>query len=563
MWSPFISTEPSVSVIEYRWRSRSGPNRLAARREAMLRGCRLAIWTLCLTVMGAGAASVGKAIDWEKMVMPGPLVEAHAEHESECSSCHQAFKAEAQRTLCLDCHEEVAADLTAREGFHSRHPLASTGQCRSCHGDHRGRDADIRGLTEATFDHAQTDYALLGAHQSATCQSCHVPDVARRDAPLDCVGCHRDDDAHDGALSEDCGKCHDEVVWTTTRFDHDETDYPLTGAHQTATCGGCHAGDRYKDTPRDCISCHAIDDAHSGRFGSDCGDCHTTKVWRQEGFDHQRESGFPLVGAHAEATCVTCHRQAPGERKLPENCSGCHASEDVHAGRFGVACGDCHAPRKWAEIRFDHGKRTEFPLRGAHQRASCDACHSESVKKSDMDTSCIGCHRSDDVHRSTLGTDCASCHDERSFTSGVAFDHDLTKFPLLGLHAMAPCESCHTSHDFQRADVACYACHQPDDKHERTLGNTCNRCHNPNGWRVWRFDHGQSTDFALDGAHENLECGACHRQPMSLEYQMPQSCIGCHASDDAHRGGFGRECDDCHTSRAWKPASFRRGGGQR
>ena len=65
-------------------------------------------------------SDASKAIDWEKLVMPGPLVAAHAEYESDCASCHQAFDVEAQRALCLDCHEQVAADVR-RGGWGGRH----------------------------------------------------------------------------------------------------------------------------------------------------------------------------------------------------------------------------------------------------------------------------------------------------------------------------------------------------------------------------------------------------------------------------------------------------------
>lgn len=255
-------------------------------------------WLLCGSTLLVTFSAVhpARAFDWEKMVMPGPLVSAHEEYEADCASCHKAFDVEAQRTLCLDCHELVAADIETHEGFHGRHPLASSGQCKLCHSEHLGRDADIRGLSDANFDHDTTDHPLLGAHQSTACASCHVADVARRDAPNDCIGCHRDDDAHNGALSEDCAKCHDETRWTTTRFDHDETDYPLTGAHEKAPCVGCHVGARYEDTPTTCVSCHAIDDAHDGRFGKDCASCHDTAGWAKKGFDHERESGFPSSG---------------------------------------------------------------------------------------------------------------------------------------------------------------------------------------------------------------------------------------------------------------------------
>jgi hypothetical protein len=510
----------------------------------------------CTAALVSGEASF--AIDWERMVMPGPLAADHEEFAKDCASCHQAFDAGAQRSLCLACHEEIAEDLNGGLGFHSRSRLAATGQCNSCHPDHKGRDANILGLSNATFDHALTDYPLKGRHSAVTCAECHRPEIPRRDAPGECKDCHLDDDAHGGALSDDCGQCHDEMDWRKTRFDHDSTEYPLTGGHVTASCDGCHVTTEYKETPTNCVSCHAIDDAHEGNFGLGCADCHKTDAWRKESFDHKKESGFALTGAHGEARCATCHRLPPGERKLPETCSGCHSSDDVHAGRFGETCGTCHSPSTWDRSKFDHAKQTKFPLRGAHRQSSCNACHTEQVKEGETPMDCYECHRSDDVHQGNLGKKCADCHNAESFSGRVLFDHELAGFPLLGLHAVAACESCHRDHTFSIDDVSCLSCHKQDDAHEQTLGSDCQGCHNPNGWMRWQFEHDTETSFALHGAHADLACSGCHRTVMTGRTQVAGDCIDCHAAEDAHRGGFGRSCDDCHTDEAWKPATFGR-----
>ncbi|MFK7894772.1 MAG: cytochrome c3 family protein [Myxococcota bacterium] len=520
------------------------------------------IWSIWL-LLGVFSASDAGAVDWERMVMPGPLVAAHEEEEKSCASCHKAFDTDAQRALCLTCHEDVSADISADIGFHGRNDLARSGQCKSCHSDHLGRDADIHGLSESTFDHRQTDYPLLGRHGLVACQDCHEPELPKREAPSECIDCHRTDDAHDGALSEDCGQCHDELRWSTTRFDHAKTSYPLTGAHREASCEGCHAGERYKETPQTCVSCHSMDDAHQGRFGSDCADCHSTSGWQKKSFDHGSESGFPLRGVHAETECSTCHRAPPGERTLPENCAGCHSSEDVHAGRFGIDCAGCHSETAWSRVQFDHEAASDFALKGAHAESSCNACHTGQVdqtnEKIELSRSCAGCHGDDDVHSGELGTDCAACHSEDSFSSRVRFDHDLTPFPLLGLHAVSSCESCHVADKtFQEADLDCVSCHQQKDVHDQTLGSDCAVCHNPNGWKFWRFDHSASTDFDLNGAHAGVECGVCHKTPMTPRTQISTSCSSCHGSNDPHRGGFGQRCGDCHGEEAWKPAQFGR-----
>ena len=81
----------------------------------------------------------------ETLVMPGKVISGHADLESECSNCHKKFERGKQRELCLDCHDDVAADLKSERGFHGLPGNARTQECASCHTDHEGRDADILG----------------------------------------------------------------------------------------------------------------------------------------------------------------------------------------------------------------------------------------------------------------------------------------------------------------------------------------------------------------------------------------------------------------------------------
>ena len=85
--------------------------------------------------------SDSSAQDIETLVMPGQVIAGHADIEPECSSCHTMFDRSAQRQLCMDCHEDVAADVDASKGYHGLHPEASNDQCSSCHTEHDGRDA--------------------------------------------------------------------------------------------------------------------------------------------------------------------------------------------------------------------------------------------------------------------------------------------------------------------------------------------------------------------------------------------------------------------------------------
>jgi Zn finger protein HypA/HybF involved in hydrogenase expression len=249
-------------------------------------------------------------------------------------------------------------------------------------------------------------------------------------------------------------------------------------------------------------------------------------------------------------TCEACHREAT-DQKPPSDCIGCHRADDEHQGRFGEQCADCHQQTDWDRVRFDHDRKTDYPLRGQHQQQPCLACHKGTLGKESLPADCIGCHRGVDVHEGQQGEQCQRCHQESGWGDGIAFDHDLTKFPLIGLHAGTPCEECHLSARFQDAPGQCVDCHRDDDPHKQSLGTECALCHNPNAWTLWRFDHNRQTDFQLDGAHENLVCEGCHRTPLSRHARVASDCHGCHQQDDVHRGGFGRRCDRCHNTESF------------
>jgi hypothetical protein len=488
----------------------------------------------------------------EKLVMPGPLAKAHADLESECSKCHVAFKPAAQTKLCLDCHKDVAADVRAKTGFHGRAPSVAGVDCKACHGDHLGRDADIVGLNRDAFRHEQTDYPLHGAHAHLACERCHPAGAKFRDARSGCVDCHARDDAHKGRLGSDCAHCHDESAWRKAEFDHARTGFALDGKHAQVTCVACHAGERYKGTPRDCAGCHVLDDAHKGRFGSRCEECHAATGWKALHFDHARDAHFPLTGAHARVSCEGCHRGVLHQEKLGSDCLSCHRADDVHEGRNGARCESCHQTTAWKPARFDHDRNTDFPLHGAHRALACEACHTGPAQERKLGRTCGECHGSNDPHRGQLGSDCARCHSEDHWREKVRFDHDLARFPLLGLHASVACEECHATPEFRGTARACIACHVKDDPHLKRLGERCALCHTPNGWKLWKFDHVAQASFPLEGAHAALTCEKCHSKPVKDDLSLPMNCSGCHSADDPHRGGFGANCAQCHGESSWQ-----------
>jgi hypothetical protein len=488
----------------------------------------------------------------ERLVMPGPVAAAHAEHEATCTACHVLFSREEQSGLCLDCHEEIAADLRSASGFHGRSADAVGADCVQCHTEHEGRDADIVGLVRATFDHDVTNFPLEGGHRDVECAGCHAPDESFHAAETACIACHAQDDRHRGNLGELCADCHSASAWTDVRFDHElSTGYALTGAHAPLACTSCHAEEQYADTQDTCVACHRADDTHAGTNGPQCRDCHTTTDWRETLFDHFARSGFALAGGHSGLMCESCHEGNKLDQRTPTECYACHRDDDAHDGVNGVACSSCHRVTEWTDVTFDHARDAQFPLNGAHGQLTCESCHVQPVAAALPATTCVGCHAENDPHEQQLGQDCAACHAELAWTQDVRFDHDLTRFPLLGRHDELTCESCHATPAFHDADEQCVECHREDDVHAQRLGENCALCHNPNDWRRWTFDHDRQTDFMLTGAHEGLDCRACHRDVVVGAMSLAQTCNSCHRSDDVHDGEFGQDCEQCHTTESF------------
>ncbi|MEW6749847.1 MAG: hypothetical protein AB1505_02590 [Candidatus Latescibacterota bacterium] len=67
--------------------------------------------------------------------------------------------------------------------------------------------------------------------------------------------------------------------------------------------------------------------------------------------------------------------------------------------------------------------------------------------------------------------------------------------------------------------------------------------------------------FSLEGAHRDLACAQCHREP-GLS-RLASDCLACHRGDydgttdpDHAARQYPTACGDCHTTAAWQPATF-------
>lgn len=141
---------------------------------------------------------------------------------------------------------------------------------------------------------------------------------------------------------------------------------------------------------------------------------------------------------------------------------------------------------------------------------------------------------------------CATCHVTDNWRTVSRFDHDFTPFPLVGMHQIVACESCHIEGQYIGTSGACVSCHRADDPHKGALGKTCGSCHTPNAWNLWQFDHEKETGFQLQGAHTNLACDGCHK-PDTDPASTSQVCGDCHQRRDIHNGSFGPNCGRCHS----------------
>ena len=166
--------------------------------------------------------------------------------------------------------------------------------------------------TGASFDHNLTGFPLTGAHVATACAACHGDGVYKGKSKL-CVSCHQTE--YNGTTNPPhvasgfpttCETCHSTTNWTGATFNHNSTNFPLTGAHQAVACNACHGDGVYKGKSTLCVSCHqtdynnTTDPAHAAAgFATTCETCHSTTNWTSATFNHSTTS-FPLTGRARE-----------------------------------------------------------------------------------------------------------------------------------------------------------------------------------------------------------------------------------------------------------------------
>jgi hypothetical protein len=473
-----------------------------------------------------------------------PLLGGHA--DQDCRVCHARGESHSLEIMgsprppparaCADCHDSPhdADFISGAAAFARATPAAS---CVDCHAAEHTSFLD-GALTMSPELHALSGFALDAPHDGVDCQACHGPDngdfrarYPGRDADT-CSACH--DDPHAGQFDgpafadQGCTACHDRLRFEPHAYtieSHASASMALSGAHAETDCNACHGlpvggGARvFHGTPGRCEACHG--DAHdgffdafsaelAGRAGGECATCHHTTRFadvQEKAFDHGRWTHFPLLGAHAQSDCESCHPRQPKADDLGrsfgrveqhfgsfEGCVTCH--DDPHHGDFDKpgsppqvggsrTCARCHAQTSFRAFPegFDHELWTRFPLDGAHAQVGCSACHAPQRAEQSgarslgraMGRACADCHA--DPHAGQFRengtaagrTDCSRCHRDTASFATLAFDHDKhARFALEDAHAALPCSSCHKT--WEGADGSALVQYRP-------LGTECTDCH--------------------------------------------------------------------------------------
>lgn len=505
-------------------------------------------------------------------ISPGDLTKAHASLEglSNCTKCHELGE-KVLNSKCLDCHTEIKQLINANRGYHASNDVKGK-NCWSCHSEHHGRNFQIVRFDKNKFDHKKTGYELIGKHKEADCISCHKSEFIINEQlkkrfgtflglETNCISCH--EDVHQGTLSKDCSTCHNTNSFKPpVKFDHNKTNFVLTGKHLQVECTSCHKTEKrngknfqkFKGLSfTQCSACHK--DIHEGKFGNDCQKCHNTNSFKSvntSSFDHNK-TNFPLVGKHNEVSCTDCHGNNLSSKPKHEKCIDCH--KDFHNGEFNINnqitdCSSCHNLVGFRPSTFTIERhKISFPLIGSHLAIPCQSCHYKNsewhFKK--LEKNCIDCH--ENIHGEELtndflpNNDCSSCHTIESWQK-ISFSHDKTNFPLLGKHLNVTCAECHYKENdnnfkefkFVSLTNDCIQCH--DDIHYGQFSenniNNCFECHSFNNWFPDKFNH-SNTKFKLTGAHQSLECNKCHFEVIENEisytlYKLKDfKCATCHS----------------------------------
>ncbi|MFH0736087.1 MAG: hypothetical protein V1773_16655 [bacterium] len=475
----------------------------------------------------------------------------HAGAWTTCSECHTTPNNLTQFS-CIDCHEHNRTETNLKHTSISGY-IYSSNECFACH-----PSGDVLGA----FNHANSNFQLLGVHSTTECASCHISGYAGTNSS--CVGCHQAD--YNGSvnpnhislsISTDCGTCHTpQPDWTPASFPIHNNFYQLLGAHTTGSvsCDKCHNGN-YNTTPNTCVGCHQTDynnttnPSHSAsNFPTDCVTCHTQNAWTPATFDHDGPY-FPIYsGKHNNqwTNCADCHVNTSNYKIF--ECINCHEHNKIdtdleHTSVSGYIyssneCLACH-PNGSAEGAFNHAT-SNFQLLGVHSTTECASCHISGY--AGTNSACVSCHQADynnsanPNHSSlSISTDCGTCHTPQPDWRPASFPTHNNYYQLLGAHAAGSvsCIQCHNG-NYNTTPNTCVGCHQTDYNNTTNPSHStsnfptdCVTCHTQSAWTPATFDHDGPYFPIYSGKHRNkwTKCSDCH---VNVNNYAVFECINCH-----------------------------------
>lgn len=282
-------------------------------------------------------------------------------------------------------------------------------------------------------------------------------------------------------------------------------------------------------------------------------------------FDHL-STGFPLLDAHARASCESCH-QGGVLKGTPRDCASCHTAGRRLAGGNTVmpaqhvpsrqACDACHGTSTFVGARFRHLGIAP---------GTCASCHNGALASGKpgghlpTSASCDSCHRSTAWspatgfnHAGVVSGSCQGCHNGSRASGKPASHVPYTAVPVL---AAAACDSCHRAgfrswtpasvHASANLTTGCATCHtgaypgatgKPANATHATVTGNCEGCHKSTAtWGGARVDH------ASFGPATN--CSSCHNGS------------GATGKPGTHIPTGAATCYACHGTTAWVPSKW-------
>ena len=359
--------------------------------------------------------------------------------------------------------------------------------------------------------HVDRSAFKASAHGELACVACHVgfnpSDLphARRIRPVDCTGCHGDEQVaayghsvhavkKNGVPAAACADCHTahSVKSISGQSPEARKQFALE------TCSRCHADVRAQFVASDhgvallagvagapsCVDCHG---AHETTISSDdssrtnrknlSGMCLRCHVDNKE----VRESVGPSVAFVSSYENSVHGRALRGGNEAVATCIDCHGSHEIRRGsnplsgvarkNIAVTCGRCHGDILDQYQGSIHGKAFAS---GVNASATCTDCHGEHNILSPSDSMspvaaknissqvCSPCHASVKlVRKYGLATDrFQSYSDSYHGLAGKAGDVEV-----------ANCASCHGIHDIKPSS-------DPSSRiSKENLVKTCGTCH--------------------------------------------------------------------------------------